>query len=146
MSSGTNPTAAEDSQPTNEPDPSDLEPLGDSEGVYQRDEHGELRPLPPEAVEIDGEWRQVRFYPVPIGQLDDYRELGEDMAMRELCDIMAEKVHTPNRTVDEWADTDPEQFMPILMALVERAVGETPSSDFHAEVQRELDGRDSPGN
>lgn len=129
------------------PDPSDVTPLGDNVGVYQRDEDGQLRPLPPEVIEWDGEFHSVRFRPIPIGELEDYQELGEDIAMSELCEILADKVHTPSRTIDEWADTDPEQIMAVMGKLIENALGEEPDSEFHEEIREELESRDGgPGN
>lgn len=131
---------------TDDPDPSDIEPLGDDEGVYQRDHEGKLTPLAPEVIEWGGEHRTVRFFPVPVGQFDEYESLGDNVEMNQLCEIMAEKVHTPDRTAGEWADTDPRQFMAILSRLVEKATGQEPMNDLHAELQAELDGRGDSGN
>lgn len=139
----------DDAEPSSEspPDPSEVEPLGQADGVYQRDEDGELRPLPPEVVKWNGKWHRVRFYPVPIGQFGQYEELGEDVDMETLCGILADKVHTPRRSEGEWQDTEPEQFMAVMQKLVETATGEVPSTDFHKEVRQELEQRDGgPGN
>lgn len=134
---------APDAEP---PDPSEVDAIGDSEGVYQRDSDGELTPDPWQVIEWGGEWHKVRYYPVPVGEVEQYRGMGEDVDMSELCDILAEKVHKPDRTADEWADTDPGQFMAVLGGLVENAVGDRPSSEFHAEVREELEARAAEGN
>lgn len=124
------------------PDPDEVEPIGQSEGVYQRDSNGELRALKG-VVEWSGEWRRIEYYPMPIGDVHQYRELGVDVDMEKLAEILAEKVADPDRTVQEWLDTEPTQFNAIMDFLTEEAVGVTPSSEFHAEVREELEAREA---
>lgn len=116
------------------------EPLGESEGVYERNESGDLEPLPPTTIQTIN--RTVQYYPVPMGELNRYQELGEEMSMDKLAEILSEKVHRPNRSEQEWLDTDPEIFMAVLNKLVEVATGDEPSTDFHREVQEELKARE----
>lgn len=135
-------------------DPADLglegddepEPLGKTEGVYQRDADGELTPLPPETIDINGEPRQVRYYPVPMGEFDAYQRMGDDVDAEDLAEILSEKVHTPDRTPQEWVDTEPMQFMAVLTNLIKKGTGQEPESEFHAEVREELEKRHDAGN
>lgn len=125
--------------------PDDVPAIGDDEGVYQRDADGNLTPQT-EVVEWGGEMRKFVHYPIPIGDLDEFQSMGADVAIEDLCEVLAEKVVSPNRTPGEWGDTEPAQFHAILDRLVEKATGETPTNDLHAEIQAELEERGDSGN
>lgn len=121
------------------PDPDEVEPLGETDGVYQRDADGDLRPLDWEVIEWRGQHYKVRYYPVPIGDAETFRSMGDTLEIETMCDILVEKVHTPDRTAEQWADTDPDQFNAVVMGLTRAATGEEPTNEFHEQVREELE-------
>lgn len=131
---------------SDKPDPEDVEAVGDTEGVYQRDEQGDLQPAEWKVIDVGDEWKRVRPYPIPTGELREFEQMGGEMDVDELCKIMAEKFETPDRTAEQWSDTDPKMVGACIDLLTELATGETPSSEFHAEVKEELESRSGPGN
>lgn len=129
------------------PDPSEVAALDDDAGVYERDADGDLIPVE-DVVKWDGEWHKVEHEPIAGGDSVKLMSLGMDISAEKLCNIMAEKYLTPDRTAQEWADTDPQQFNACLDLLSEKVAGDTPDRDMHAEVRKELEerGGDELGN
>lgn len=128
------------------PDPSEVAELEDSEGVYERNAEGDLLPSSWHVIEYEDGYRKVRPYPIPTGDFQEFQNMGDDVDLSELSEILAEKFETPDRTAQEWEDTDPKLFMKCLNLLVELATGEKASSEFHSQVQNELETHGTPGN
>lgn len=134
----------DDMTDTNEQiDPDDVEPLSDSEGVYERDGDAQLKPLDWRVIEYQDKTRKFKPYPIPMGDVEELQEMGTDIDVDALCGILADKVHSPDRTADEWRDTDPAQVTTIMEELAKLAGGNEPSNEFHAEVREDLREREA---
>lgn len=127
-----------DSNEPDDVDPEDVEPISESEGLYQRDAHGEFKPLDWRLISYKGETRKFRPYPIPMGDVDELTEMGNEISIDALCEVMADKVHTPDRTKEEWMDSDPALVTAIVEELARMAGNDEPRGDMHRQIRDEL--------
>lgn len=124
-------------------DPDDVEPISENEGLYQRDAHGEFKPLDWRLISYKGETRKFRPYPIPMGDVDELTEMGNEISIDSLCEVLDDKVHTPDRTTEEWMDSDPALVTAIIEELAMLAGNNEPGSDLHRQVREELNDRET---
>lgn len=135
---GTYSEATEDDPDAGNVDPSDVEPISESEGLYQRDSDGEFKPLDWRLITYQGETRKFKPYPIPMGDVDELTDMGEEISIDALCGVMAEKVHTPDRTKEEWKDSDAALVTAIIEELARMAGNDEPRGDMHRQIRDEL--------
>lgn len=129
------------------PDPSEVDPIDQDEHRHQRDENGDLIPVP-EVVKIEGEWQRVEHIPPVkgfIARVDRKFSGRGEVDMDEIDELMSEFYSDPDVEPEEWDDYDGGFYLPLMNHMATVCSDGLDDQTTEA-LQQKIEERQSEGN